>query len=221
MNEHPDILGHGHVRPRRDGVKARCGGPGICAACSREKSQHDMMLSITGPIDPPTPATQPSAEPVAWYVKTTGGPMLFFDREEAASYCDDGENPQPLVHPSPADEAVKASDLCALLPGSYYMDPPDGGDVSIMEQIRRMAKDAARYRWLLQECYRWPPAGRVCSREDQTEPVAIWTTFEGDDVDAAIDAAIAKATGVAHVAAPKRRVIYVCPVCAASLERQE
>lgn len=34
-------------------------------------------------------------------------------------------------------------------------------------------------------------------------------------------AAIAKATGAAHVAAPKRRVIYVCPVCAASLERQE
>lgn len=28
--------GHGHVHPRPDGAKARCGGPGICAACSRE-----------------------------------------------------------------------------------------------------------------------------------------------------------------------------------------
>jgi hypothetical protein len=56
------------------------------------------------------------------------------------------------------------------------------------EAVRR---DAARYRWLLQECYRWPPAGRVCGREDQAQPVAIWTTFEGDDVDAAIDAALA------------------------------
>ncbi|MBI8898413.1 hypothetical protein JE005_16850 [Pseudomonas aeruginosa] len=38
---------------------------------------------------------------------------------------------------------------CAsALPGTYYMDPPDGGNVSIPEQIRRMAKDAARYRWL-------------------------------------------------------------------------
>lgn len=26
--------GHGHVYPRPDGVKARCGGPGVCAYCS-------------------------------------------------------------------------------------------------------------------------------------------------------------------------------------------
>jgi hypothetical protein len=36
--------------------------------------------------------------------------------------------------------------LTALLPGSYYMDPPDGGDVPVMEQLRRMAEDAAKYR---------------------------------------------------------------------------
>lgn len=28
--------GHGHVRPRPDGVKARCGGPALCAVCQRE-----------------------------------------------------------------------------------------------------------------------------------------------------------------------------------------
>jgi hypothetical protein len=28
------------------------------------------------------------------------------------------------------------------------MDPPDGGDVTVSEQLRRMAKDAARYVWL-------------------------------------------------------------------------
>ncbi len=39
-------------------------------------------------------------------------------------------------------------ECASALPGTYYMDPPDGGDVSIPEQIRRMAKDAARYRWL-------------------------------------------------------------------------
>jgi hypothetical protein len=31
-------LGHGHVRPRADGAKARCGGPGICPECSRERA---------------------------------------------------------------------------------------------------------------------------------------------------------------------------------------
>lgn len=43
------------------------------------------------------------------------------------------------------------SDLAAaraLLTGVYYMDPPDGGDVDLIEQLRRMADDARRYRWL-------------------------------------------------------------------------
>lgn len=31
--------GHGHVIPRHDGVKARCGGPGICTQCSQELAQ--------------------------------------------------------------------------------------------------------------------------------------------------------------------------------------
>jgi hypothetical protein len=34
------------------------------------------------------------------------------------------------------------------LPGVVYMDPPDGGSVSLGEQLRRMAVDADRYRWL-------------------------------------------------------------------------
>lgn len=28
--------GHGHVYRRDDGQKARCGGPGLCAECSRD-----------------------------------------------------------------------------------------------------------------------------------------------------------------------------------------
>jgi hypothetical protein len=36
---------HGHVRPRPDGVKARCGGPAMCAVCARE--QRDMTTAAT------------------------------------------------------------------------------------------------------------------------------------------------------------------------------
>lgn len=43
---------------------------------------------------------------------------------------------------------AELSQCASALSGTYYMDPPDGGNVSIPEQIRRMAKDAARYRWL-------------------------------------------------------------------------
>lgn len=30
--------GHGHVTPRPDGAKARCGGPAICATCRAEQA---------------------------------------------------------------------------------------------------------------------------------------------------------------------------------------
>lgn len=33
--------GHGHVYPRPDGVKARCGGPGICSVCSLEANRKE------------------------------------------------------------------------------------------------------------------------------------------------------------------------------------
>jgi hypothetical protein len=55
----------------------------------------------------------------------------------------------PSLEAQPAGEVIPADKLCALLPGPYYMDPPDGGSVPVLEQVERMAKDAARYRWLL------------------------------------------------------------------------
>lgn len=76
-------------------------------------------------------------------------------------------------------------ECASALPGTYYMDPPDGGDVSIPEQIRRMAKDAARYRWL---------------RERDLETIRQGGVFAGmtpenivlnqEDLDAEIDAAL-------------------------------
>ena len=30
---------HGHVIPRADGLKARCGGPALCNVCQREATQ--------------------------------------------------------------------------------------------------------------------------------------------------------------------------------------
>lgn len=49
------------------------------------------------------------------------------------------------------DGLKTGNDLCeatyaTLLPYSYYMDPPDGGSVTIFEQMSRMAEDAAKWR---------------------------------------------------------------------------
>lgn len=47
---------------------------------------------------------------------------------------------------TPTEEA-----LSALLPGAWYMDPPDGGDTPLMTQLQRMADDAAKWRaWVRQ-----------------------------------------------------------------------
>lgn len=32
-------VGHGHVFPRPDGVKARCGGPAICSVCAKDAAR--------------------------------------------------------------------------------------------------------------------------------------------------------------------------------------
>lgn len=40
-----------------------------------------------------------------------------------------------------ASEAELGNALCELLPGVQYMDPPDGGSPSIIEQVRRMVAD--------------------------------------------------------------------------------
>ena len=56
--------GHGHVRPRPDGVKARCGGPGICAECSRDRAElrDDPLLSAAhGSGAAATPPQEPSS----------------------------------------------------------------------------------------------------------------------------------------------------------------
>lgn len=52
---------------------------------------------------------------------------------------------QPGGEEPPAPLATD-DELLALLPGTYYMDPPDGGSVTVLEQLQRMAADAARYR---------------------------------------------------------------------------
>lgn len=63
------------------------------------------------------------------------------------------------------------------LGGPYYMDMPDGGSVTLEEQLQRMAKDAARYRQLRR--------GQQWSVID-----GIGDALRAGDLDAAIDAAM-------------------------------
>ena len=61
--------------------------------------------------------------------------------------------------------AAELAECAAVLPGAYYMDPPDGGDVSVSEQLSRMAKDAERYR-LLRRKFAIISSRTVCKEGD-------------------------------------------------------
>jgi hypothetical protein len=76
------------------------------------------------------------------------------------------------------------NDITAALPGTQYMDPPDGGDVSVPEQVRRMAKDAERYRWIRN------PDQVVGHVIDKMVSSGVYEYRAGDELDDAIDAAL-------------------------------
>lgn len=89
-------------------------------------------------------------------------------------------------------EAAKkdAAQVQALLPGSYYMDPPDGGSVTVLERLQRMAKDAGRYRFLRDARLDGDEEERPTIRAADNDPYH-WA-LRGAEADAAIDAEMAK-----------------------------
>lgn len=105
-----------------------------------------------------------SAVPAGWK-------LVPVEPTHEVAICATGDSPQSMetanaryiaaCHPEAirellaAHDALKAEneklltlerDVLSTLPGVYYMDPPDGGDVSLLKQLKRMANDAARYR---------------------------------------------------------------------------
>jgi hypothetical protein len=90
---------------------------------------------------------------------------------------------------STGDDARDA-ELYALLPGTYYMDPPDGGSPTLIEMLGKMAKDAARYRWLRDKSVK-VQCGFYLSVGEALHKIR----FEPQTVDNSIDAAITGAQG--------------------------
>lgn len=69
----------------------------------------------------------------------------------------------------PADHSDIEQYVLSVLPSIYYMDPPDGGDVSVLEQLRRMADEAAKYRAMVKA----PQPGASASSADAISDTAI------------------------------------------------
>ncbi|PRG77359.1 hypothetical protein C6T69_05615 [Burkholderia multivorans] len=106
----------------------------------------------------------------------------YANRNSYAAFMREAADAIDLLLAEVEASAEDKREMFALLPGSYYMDPPDGGDVSLIEQLRRMAKDAERYR-LLRRGQHWSVLN------------GIGDTLRADELDAAIDAALAQRQG--------------------------
>lgn len=137
---------------------------------------------------PAAPQAEPKREPLSdERIDEIGEPFGYFQYGDAQ-----GDKRRAFIDrlTRARDEARAERDAMAnVLPGHYYMDPPDGGDVPVLEQLRRMAKDAARYRFL--SCKGVPPYFHRCSRwRLEYWNGEWWDPLMKEELDAAIDAQI-------------------------------
>jgi hypothetical protein len=57
-------VGHGHVNPRPDGLRARCGGPALCSVCAHEVAAREAMAELQKQLA--AHARQPPPREDAW-----------------------------------------------------------------------------------------------------------------------------------------------------------
>lgn len=121
---------------------------------------------------------QPAPTGPGWIeVKQTG----LYSADEVSEVVSNGEK-------CISEFAVYESALSSLLPGTYYMDPPDGGDVTLLEQMRRMAQDAARYRYLRDSLHNNRECDLAVSNEHGLIEDFAGVSPDEMNLDAAIDA---------------------------------
>lgn len=111
---------HGHVIPRPDGAKARCGGPALCSVCAAELDQVQRketataaLLSLAAELDRRGAASPPDAQRAAFLASAAvarqraGGSSS--EGNEAAPVSREGQEPSSDLTPAQAYMAgVKA-----------------------------------------------------------------------------------------------------------------
>jgi len=99
----------------------------------------------------------------------TIGDLLYAAPVTAAPTLDD-----ELAQDRMSELSKLERDVLDALPAVYYMDPPDGGDVSLGEQVKRMAEDAALWRKHIST-----PAAPGIDRCSLLDIVAWWNAYTG------------------------------------------
>ncbi|WP_185833280.1 hypothetical protein [Pseudomonas aeruginosa] len=102
-------VGHGHVFPRADGVKMRCGGPGLCSECTADASRARAALAQ------PSPAPElerPEVAEVAFVLRNIGAmDAEDIDGDNVDLRFEDAEGRDTGCDVSIVEYAEKAADL--------------------------------------------------------------------------------------------------------------
>ena len=91
--------GHGHVWPRPDGGKARCGGPGLCSPCSADAARY--------PTTPPAQAAE-AVEMVGWIREDGFLPVSDTDAATVGEFLAGGFKPVGIMSPEQMSAAIAA-----------------------------------------------------------------------------------------------------------------
>lgn len=162
--------------------------------------EDEVLLNVERAASPATPAVPQQQSMLAALQKiramTYNAPQDAQWISEAFHIADEaikGAIPSPgAAEDERAYELRRDAELAAMLPSVWYMDPPDGGNVPVLEQLRRALDDARRYRYLRNE---QTDVGNVIDKEFKP---GYWEYRSGAELDAAIDAAM----GAAPLATP-------------------
>lgn len=172
--------GHGHAWPRPDGIKARCGGVGLCKICSADALL--VKVSISEPAQPePVAAEMPEAVSVnTWQLEEL---LKYADLAEVSLRT--GFHPPEFLF-EPADRSLRQCiDAIKEQRDQWRTHSAQPAKVRMTKELRR-ALDAAE--------------AQAGWHMDQGRP----KTF--DEIDAAIAAVRAQAAEAGKVRMPKVRI---------------
>ncbi|MFU3391677.1 hypothetical protein ACM7KZ_29045 [Pseudomonas aeruginosa] len=97
-------VGHGHVFPRADGVKMRCGGPGLCSECAADAYRARAALAQPSPGQ----AEAERPEVVGYRVSMPDEPELGHWLEEEAESEPQIQHHEPLMTVAQHERIVEA-----------------------------------------------------------------------------------------------------------------
>ncbi|MBV5548503.1 hypothetical protein KUU59_09765 [Pseudomonas aeruginosa] len=166
-------VGHGHVFPRADGVKMRCGGPELCSECAADAYRARAALAQ------PSPAQAEQAEPerpeVVAVVRAQGfGRVCEADANTLYQHCSDGDELMTVAQHERIVGALRAVIAQLRQHKNDYMDSGQQTYRALQNEIREREAEIARLDGLVsgRTAERDAALARVAELERQ-EPVAL------------------------------------------------